>query len=168
MKKILGIGLALVALLTGCVLSGGAQTAQVLLLNMVETTEFTPDGELLFMNGEINTKTRNQFDAVIADNPGITTLVACEVPGSLDDDTMIPLSYRVRELGLATYLTADSMVASGGTDLFLAGTARLMEAGAEIGVHSWSDGTNDAADFPKTAPEHEANRKYIADMLGSD
>ena len=35
-------------------------------------------------------------------------------------------------------------------------------------MHSWSDGRRDAKDFPRDASEHEANRKYIADMLGDD
>ncbi|MEJ8561447.1 hypothetical protein QTO30_09625 [Yoonia sp. GPGPB17] len=43
-----------------------------------------------------------------------------------------------------------------------------MEDGAQLGVHSWSDGTNEAKDFPRDAPEHDANRTYIEDMLADD
>jgi hypothetical protein len=131
-------------------------------------TRFTVDGPILFMTGEINTPTLGKFEAVIADNPQITTLVQCEMPGSSDDDTMIALSYRVRDLGLNTHLTANSMVASGGTDLFLAGAERTIAAGARVGVHSWSDGTNDASAFPKDSSEHDANADYIFDMLGDE
>lgn len=35
-------------------------------------------------------------------------------------------------------------------------------------MHSWSDGENDAADFPRTSPEYDLNRDYIFDMLGAD
>ena len=68
--------------------------------------------------GDINSKTDDQFEAVVAANPQITTIVECVVPGSLDDDTMIPLSYRVRELGLNTHLTSTSDIVSGGVDFF--------------------------------------------------
>lgn len=137
-------------------------------LNMIETTEFTVDGSDLIMNGEINSKTLDQFNEVIEDNPQISTLVEVDVPGSLDDDTMYQLVYRVRELGLKTHLRSDSRIYSGGVDLFLGGVERSIETGAELGVHSWSDGVNEAIDFPRGSPEHEANRKLIEDMLGSD
>ena len=147
---------------------GGCEMVAVATLNMIETTRFTVDGETLYMQGEINSKTDVQFEEIYAANPQIKTIVECVVPGSLDDDTMIPLSYRVRELGLHTHLTSTSDIASGGVDFFLAGVNRSMEEGAKIGVHSWSDGINEAKDYPRDAPEHEANRKYIEDMLGDD
>ena len=137
-------------------------------LNLVTTTEFTVDGSDLIMNGEIKSKTLDQFNEVMADNPNITTLIEVDVPGSLDDETMYQLVYRVRELGLNTYLRSDSRIYSGGVDLFLGGVKRSIEAGAELGVHSWSDGTNEALDFPRGSPEHEANRRLIDDMLGAD
>ena len=137
-------------------------------LNLVTTTEFTVDGSDLIMNGEINSKTLDQFNEVMADNPSITTLIEVDVPGSLDDETMYQLVYRVRELGLNTHLRSDSRIYSGGVDLFLGGVERSIETGAELGVHSWSDGTNEALDFPRGSPEHEANRKLIEDMLGAD
>lgn len=43
-----------------------------------------------------------------------------------------------------------------------------MEAGALIGVHSWSDGVNEAKDYSKSSPEHEVHATYIQDMLGDD
>jgi len=133
-----------------------------------DETTFLADGPLLFMSGEITSDTLDQFEDVMEANPDVTTLVECIVPGSSDDDTMIALSYLVRDMGLDTHLTSGSQVASGGTDLFLAGVTRSMVAGADIGVHSWSDGENDAADFPRTSTEHDQNRDYIADMLGDD
>lgn len=146
----------------------GRDVIMVMVLNMTERTRFQVEGENLFMRGEINSKTDTQFEAVIAANPQIKALVECDVPGSLDDATMIPLSYRVRELGLNTHLTSTSSVASGGSDLFLSGVERTMELGAEIGVHSWGNGVLEAADFPRDAPEHVANATYIRDMLGAD
>ena len=167
MKRLVIAGIATVGVVTLGAL-GGCEIVAVTALNMVKTTKFTVDGETLYMQGEINSKTDGQFEAVYAANPQIKTIVECVVPGSLDDDTMIPLSYRVRELGLNTHLTSTSDIASGGVDFFLAGVNRSAEEGAKIGVHSWSDGTSEAKDYPRDAPEHENNRKYIEDMLGDD
>jgi hypothetical protein len=146
----------------------GCQQISVAAMNQVTTTQFEVRYDRLLMSGEINSKTLDQFEGVIARNPNIKTLVELDVPGSLDDDTMIALAYRVRELGLNTHLTATSAIYSGGVDLFLAGVQRTMEPGAKIGVHSWSDGRNEAKDYPRDAPEHEQNRRYIERMLGDD
>ncbi len=142
--------------------------AAVAVMNLRTTSEFRVEGNDLLMQGEINAKTYDQFEKIMADNPQVTRLVELVVPGSVDDDTMIKLAYRVRQLGLDTHLRADSQIYSGGVDLFLAGVQRSAEPGARIGVHSWSDGFRDAAEYPRDAPEHEANRKYTEDMLGAD
>ncbi len=168
MKKryLIAAGAALLGI--GACSTGLWQVPVVLAMNMVEITEFTVDGDTLVMNREINSQTLDQFEAIIAANPDITTLREEIVPGSLDDDTMIALAYRVRELGLNTEILADSEIYSGGVDLFLAGVERRAERGATVGVHSWSDGVRDAIDYPRESPEHEQNRKYIEDMLGED
>ena len=140
----------------------------IILMNIRTITRFEVRGEEVWMNGEINSKTYDQFTQLIAENPQVTTLVEEIVPGSFDDDTMIKLAYFVREQGLNTRLLTHSQIDSGGVDLFLAGVERTMERGAHIGVHSWSDGVREAVDFPKDSPEHEQNRKYIEVMLGSD
>lgn len=168
MKLGLALSVAGVVVLGGAFVTGIWQSPMVLIMNQMETTEFRVDGSRLVMNGEINSKTLDQFEAVIADHPQITTLFEGHVPGSLDDDTMIALAYRVRELGLNTELGAESEIHSGGVDLFLAGLERRATEGAVIGVHSWSDGVKDAIDYPRNAPEHEANRAYIEAMLGDD
>ena len=153
---------------TATFLLAGCEQIAVGAMNLVTTTKFRVEGTKLFMQGEINSKTLDQFEAVYAENPGIKTLVELEVPGSLDDDTMIALAYRVRELGLNTHLTATSEIYSGGVDLFLAGVNRTMEPGAIIGVHSWSDGVKEAKEYPRSSPEHAQNRLYIERMLGDD
>lgn len=163
-RRMILCGAALVAggLLAGCNIVGSV------IGNQLELTEFSVDGQKLLMSGLINSKTLDQFETVFAANPDITTVVEGEIDGSIDDDTMIALAYRVRALGLNTHLTADSKIYSGGVDLYLAGVQRTMERGAVIGVHSWSDGIWDAADYPRDAPEHEQNRLYIERMLGDD
>lgn len=149
-------------------LVAGCERLAILAMNQSTRTEFRVSGTDLLMNGEINSRTLGQFEEVYARNPGIKTLVELHVPGSADDDTMIALGYRVRELGLNTRLTPKSEIYSGGVDLFLAGVERTIAPGAKIGVHSWSDGEKDAKDYPRGAPEHEQNRRYIEVMLGKD
>ena len=136
--------------------------------NIAETSRFEVSGREVFLSGEININTRRQFDAIHAANPQVDTLVLVDIPGSLDEAGLLSIGYRVRALGLTTHLIARSEVYSGGVDLFLAGVRRRMDNGATLGVHSWSNGTRDAASFPRSAPEHDRNRQYIADMLGDD
>lgn len=49
-------------------------------VNMVETTEFTVEGDTLLMTGTINSKTLAQFNEIYAQNPDITTLVELSIP----------------------------------------------------------------------------------------
>ena len=142
-------------------------------LNTVETTTFRVEGTVVRMDGEINSGTYDQFVEMHKANPQITTIYEGVVPGSLDDETMIRLSYYVRRQGLQTMIGCDSEIDSGGVDLFLAGVERIVDCAdgnvvPHIGVHSWSDGFEEAAEYPRDAPEHEHNRKYIEDMLGGD
>lgn len=144
------------------------QIPYIVYLNTTEMTEFEVQGSELHMSGTVNGRTYDQFLQLLDDNPKIETLVERNVAGSLDDDTMIKLAYLVRRKGLNTKLLGDSRIYSGGVDLFLAGVERTMEHGAVIGVHSWSDGIKEAIEYPRDAPEHEQNRKYIVQMLGKD
>lgn len=157
-----------VAIMMITMLITACSTLSSLVQNSLRLTEFRVQGSQLLMNGPINSQTLDQFENIYVQNPEIKTLVEQDVPGSLDDETMIALAYRVRELGLNTHITRDSVIYSGGVDLFLAGVNRTMEHGAKIGVHSWSNGVFEAKDFPRNAPEHKLNRKYIEDMLGDD
>lgn len=149
------------------------QYLQIEYLNRIRTTTFEVDGSVVKMNGAINAKTYGQFVSLLESNPQITTIYEEDVPGSIDDDTMIKLSYYIREKGLNTMIGCDSQIDSGGVDLFLAGVERIVDCvdgriTPHIGVHSWGDGLTSASDYPKDAPEHEMNRKYIEDMIGSD
>jgi hypothetical protein len=126
--------------------------------------------DILLMQGTINGDTPDQLKTVLNTYPDITTIVMLYCPGSSDDEANIPMARQVRALGLNIHLTASSDIASGCVDFFLAGSQRTMERGAKIGVHSWydDDDQKDATDYPADSPEHEMNRKYIEDMLGSD
>ncbi len=124
-------------------------------------TEFEVEGNIVHMDYEINSRTYSQFVRLHKNNPQIDTILMHEIDGSTDDEVMIKLGYYLRKHGFKTMLHAESEIYSGGVDLFLAGVERTMERGAIIGVHSWSDGERDGADFPRSSPEHDMNRNYI-------
>ena len=136
--------------------------------NAVDRAVFEVQGARVLMSGEITSRTPATFVRLIAQNPQITTLVQGYMPGSLDDEAVVRMGYRVRDMGLNTHLTAQSEIYSGAVDLFLAGRQRTMQRGAVIGVHSWVDGFGEGAQYPRDAPEHRTNAAYTADMLGSD
>ena len=167
MRRMLTIVVAAIAAFLAMSLSGCVD-ADDEALNYVDLTEFAAEGDQLLMSGPINSRTYAQFIKAMNANPDVATLTLLDVPGSLDDETMIRLGYEVRRRGLNTHLKRDSEIYSCGVDLFLAGVERTMERGAVIGVHSWDDGEREGADYPRGAPEHEANRGYIEAMIGAD
>jgi hypothetical protein len=141
--------------------------------NLDEVTVFEVagnQGEYLIMNGTINSNTPRQFEDVLSANPQIQTIVMLYCPGSSDDEANIPMARKVRARGLNTHVTAQSDIASGCVDFFLAGNVRTMEPGAAIGVHSWFDDDDNMAaiDYPRDSAEHESFSKFTKDMLGSD
>ena len=127
-------------------------------------------GDILLMKGTINSGTPAQLNALLSANPQIRTIVMLYCPGSSDDEVNFPMARMVRARGLNTHITSQSEISSGCVDFFLAGNVRTMERGAKIGVHGWFDDDDgkEATDYPRDSTEHELNRKYVEDMLGSD
>lgn len=105
-------------------------------------------------NGVIGSKTLDRFNKMMEDHPEISLINIQELPGSKDDETNVLLGREVYKLGLHIHILDNGMVASGGTDFFLAGTTRTIGDNVRIGVHSWSDGSKEATDFPEDSEEH--------------
>ncbi|MCJ8267922.1 MAG: hypothetical protein MJK04_00795, partial [Psychrosphaera sp.] len=100
-----------------------------------------------------------QLNALTTANPQVDTLVMENVPGSLDDEANLKAAVLVREKNLNTLIPERGMVASGGTDFFLAGVERVIAPGALIGVHSWADSQgNNGGDLPT---DHSAHNLYL-------
>ena len=122
------------------------------------------------LHGSIVTNTPQTIDNFIANFPNVTTLVFMQIPGSDDDDQNLIAGQKLRNRGYLHYLPAvmayddDAFIASGGVDLFIAGVSRVIDVGAEVGVHSWSDGTNEATDFPMNDPVHQPYINYYVAM----
>lgn len=139
-------------------------TAMVLIANQIELTELSVQNDKLYLMGELNSQTFDQVKTAVEANPNVETLVFTAMPESLDDDITFAMGRWLRQKGLNTHLTAESVIASGAVDLYLAGIERTMEDGAMLGVHSWSDGSKEASDFPRDHEAHDLNKSYIIDL----
>ncbi len=125
---------------------------------------FTAVGNQIVASGTIDHTTLSAFEEVMDENPEIKTLVLQNIEGSVDDDSNVVFSRAVREEGFDTVVPSNGLVASGGTDLFLAGNRRVLEPGACVGVHSWGGGGYVAAELPEDHPEHDRYLNYFEDI----
>lgn len=100
--------------------------------------QFKASGDVAYGYGTSNSKSLDDMRRFLNENPDVKTLVLTMMPGTQDADLNIRIARLIRRRGLNTHLRADSRIASGAVDLFLAGNERTMECGAQIGVHSWS------------------------------
>ncbi|WP_109301449.1 M28 family peptidase [Aquimarina sp. AU474] len=120
--------------------------------------------DTIYMKGVIYTNTLEDLKQVLSKNPMITTLVMENVPGSIDDEVNLVASKEIRKHHINTYIPKNGMVASGGTDMFLAGKERATHPTAKLGVHSWSGEDQVALDFPKDHQEHKKYLEYYKEM----
>ncbi|MCG3864530.1 MULTISPECIES: alpha/beta hydrolase [unclassified Photobacterium] len=97
------------------------------------------------------------------------------INGSADDDVNMYTGLMIRNHEIATMITKNGSVFSGGTDLFTAGIERTLERKAptdaielnkQVGVHSWSDGEKTAKKIPFTDLSHRKQATYFKIMLG--
>lgn len=126
------------------------------------------DENTLLINGDINSNTERAFDEAMRRNPNTRLLIFREAPGSEDDEINLRVGRKVHQLGLNTEVEANGLIASGAVDLFLAGATRTLGDNARVGVHSWSDGTNEATDFPRNSSEHQFYISYYKEIGFSD
>ena len=124
----------------------------------------SPTSTFAILHGVIDGTTPGVVDDFIATYPSVTTLVFMQMPGSANDEANLVASSSLYEQDYIFYLPAvnafedDAFIASGSVDMFLAGARRVIDLDAEVGVHSWSDGENEATDFPVG---HENHQPYI-------
>jgi len=125
-----------------------------------EPISFTAIGSEIVARGEVDDGALDRFIQTARAHPEAKTLVLQHVGGSVDDAANLELSKHVRRNGFATRVPADGMVASGGTDLFLAGEPRVLEEGACVGVHSWSNGETEGSNISDQSPAHAPYLSY--------
>ncbi|MDH7448177.1 M28 family peptidase [Aquimarina sp. 2201CG14-23] len=120
--------------------------------------------DTIYMTGVIYSNTLKDIKEVLSANPSLTTIVMEEVPGSIDDDINLLASLEIKKQGINTYIPKHGMVASGGTDMFLAGTKRNAHHSAKLGVHSWAGEDAVALDFPRDHEEHDKYLNYYKEI----
>ncbi|MEL7216751.1 MAG: alpha/beta hydrolase [Pseudomonadota bacterium] len=130
----------------------------------VADTVWEIEGNRAYLDGSIDWSTLDELDDILRSDPQVDTLVLGYVEGSLDDEANLELAREIRALGWATLVPAEGLVASGGTDLFLAGTTRSLEPGACVGVHAWATDDFTANDLARSDPEHGPYLYYFADI----
>ncbi|OLQ88479.1 alpha/beta hydrolase [Vibrio panuliri] len=126
---------------------------------------FYVNGNIATLSGVVCDGSPDAFTDMMDENPNITDLLFKSIDGSADDEANIELAYMVREAKLNSQIRHNGHIASGGTDLFLAGVKRSVEEGAKIGVHSWagSDGMQ-GDELPRNHSEHQRYLNYYRAM----
>ena len=118
---------------------------------------FTAQGDQLIVNGTTGSGSLADLEEALAENPQIRVVVLNRVEGSDDDSVNLEMARILRSRNLDTHLNADSVIESGGVELFIGGADRTMDKGARIGVHSWydEDGRYQGRDLPRDHPDHQ-------------
>lgn len=122
------------------------------------------DSHSILLDGVINTRALDDFEALYAANPTVKTVYIRQCDGSINDEVNLQLASRVHALQLNTHLMDDGLVASGGTDFFLAGKQRTMGKNTKVGVHSWAGDGVVATDFPEGHPNHSPYIEYYKNI----
>ncbi|MCH2133520.1 MAG: hypothetical protein MK116_07205 [Phycisphaerales bacterium] len=131
--------------------------------------EFEIQGDTALMRGNITADTPGEMLRLIFEHPEVRKIDLVYVPGSLDDESGMRAIRYARAHGFDTFIKAGGMVASGGTDFFLAGVNRTCEPGGLVGVHSWSWMGDDGNELPRDHEEHQAYLEFYRDMgIGED
>ena len=120
--------------------------------------------DLLFVKGVVNTGSDGEMIELLNRSPDVRTVVLTLVPGSADDEVNVALGRKLRSAGMTMYLPAQGMVASGGTDLLISGSRRIVEPGAMVGVHSWASFWQSGNEIPRDDPQHEVYLDYYREM----
>ncbi len=107
------------------------------------------------VNGVLGKRFYKKFTRFIAQHPQVKEVVLEKVPGSANDEWNVKSCVLLHQKGMNTTLLSNSVIESGGVDLFISGNQRTIAPGAKIGVHSWSDGRKDGIEYPRHSAAHD-------------
>lgn len=160
--------------LEGCVEAAGDDCAAVEACldeggggdDTITPVAFTVSGTDAVLRGVIDARAITAIEDLLRDHPEVTRVIFQDCPGSVDDTSNLRAARLLRDANLTTHVPADGVIASGGVDLFLAGTTRTADVagGARLGVHSWGSGPIAGADVPRDDPAHQPYLDYYAEM----
>lgn len=122
------------------------------------------DDTTIELNGEISSRALSDFNRLLAAYPKVAKIQIKNCGGSSDDTVNLQLSAKVHQKGMNIHLLDNGEIASGGVDFFVAGIKRTQGSNTKIGVHSWSDGTNQATDFPVGHANHLPYIRYYVSV----
>ena len=132
-------------------------------LQKAKIFSLSEDKTAIILDGAINNSAYDVFKELYEQNKSVKTINIITCEGSINDVINLKLSKYIFSNGLNIHLMDSGFVASGGTDLFLAGKKRTCGVNTKFGVHSWAtEGRKGklitAMDFPK---DHENHKMYI-------
>lgn len=148
--------LLLVIFLYSC----GSTNAEIKALEKAEIFSISKDKKSIILNGAINSSALKEFKKLNNLNPNITYLEIINCEGSINDEINLKLAKYIHDNNFNIHLKDYGIVASGGTDLFLAGKKRTKGKNTKIGVHSWAGDDVTATDFPLGHSNHLPYIKY--------
>jgi len=107
------------------------------------------------LNGDMGSRVDDQLEKLMEEYPNIRLVVMEDCPGSRDDEELFKAALNLRSYNINTHLPDYARIQSGAVDFYLSGIKRTRELGSKIGVHSWSNGSNWATDYPDNHEEHQ-------------
>ena len=110
----------------------------------------TADSPAAYLFGDLGATFPYVINALQTDYPRVKILVIKDVLGGFEMAPILDGMQMIYDAGMATVLEPDSMVASAGTYVFMAGKYRHVMQGAKIGVHDF--GTKDNQKAPDDMP----------------
>lgn len=129
------------------------------------TFQFHVNGTFAVAYGVIDRTTPLLVKDLISNSPSVTTIVMYACPGSKNDKANLKASLAIYKAGYKMYIPFDGWVASGATDMFLAGSIRVIENTKNpVGVHSWSGGSNNATDYSVGHKKHQSYIDYYENI----
>lgn len=115
---------------------------------------FTIVRNVATMIGMIGPTTPARVMELIVEHPDVDTIVMRCVPGSIDEDANRIAAEMIHRHRFTAIVPEGGLIASGGTDFFLAATKRFAHPTSRTGVHAWAD-ANGSATRDRDAKEHE-------------
>lgn len=155
-KFVYFVGIIILSLNAACslLIPGFKQLEEATIFNI------SSNQKAIILNGTINSSAFDKFTTLSSKYPQAKTIEIVNCDGSINDEVNLKLAKYIHAKGFDTYLRDNGLVASGGTDLFLAGRKRTKGKNTKIGVHSWSGLLKTATDFPKGHKNHLPYIKY--------
>ena len=141
-------------------LNVGCSSLPAELQQLEELTIFriSEDEKSIILEGVINSSALKEFRKLHENYPKIQVLNIVHCEGSINDEVNLKLAKYIYDHQFDIHLLDNGLIASGGTDLFLAGHKRTIGKNTKIGVHSWAGEHEKATDFPK---DHKYHQPYI-------